>query len=136
MPCGGATSRKVEAKPWENEGKPPSEDNEVFVTGVVLFVAQLSASFVTFTIEQSDGKALDIVAGRKRASARVHLARIAAEVKLCRDEDIPITVHGFQPFDKCSCREDCQENILHCWNLINFQYLVLTSLCFVRRLGK
>ena len=119
MPCGGATSRKVEAKPWENEGKPPNEDNEVFVTGVVLFVAQLSASFVTFTIEQSDGKVLDIVAGRKRASARAHLARIAAEVKRCQDAEIPVTVHGFQPFDKCSCQEDCRSDILHCWNVNN-----------------
>ena len=133
---GGAILRQIEPRPWEIEGNPPNEDNEVFVTGLVLFVAQLSASFFTFTIEQSDGKALDIVAGHKRASARVRLSRIAAEVKRCQDEGIPVTVRGFQPFDKCSCREGCQSDILHCWNVNNLPMPCSDEPLFCQEIGQ
>ena len=85
----------------DDECRPPRDDESVFLTGLVLFVAHLSSSFATFTIERPEGS-LDVIVSRKRARARAHLASIVDEVKRCQDAVLPVTVHGYKPFDKCS----------------------------------
>lgn len=101
----------------DDDCRPPSDDESVFVTGLVLFVAHLSSSFVTFTIERPDGSSLDVIVSRKRARARAHLASIVEEVKRCQDAVLPVTVHGYKPFDKCSCQKNCQSFVVRCWNI-------------------
>ena len=101
----------------DGECRPPGDDDSVFLTGLVLFVAHLSSSFATFTIEVRPGSSLDVIVSRKRARARAHLASIMEEVKRCQDALLPVTVHGYKPFDKCSCQKDCQSCVVKCWNI-------------------
>ena len=130
---------QLEGLPMPRDGddcRPPSDDESVFVTGLVLFVAHLSSSFVTFTIESpDDGSSLDVIVSRKRARARAHLASIVEEVKRCQDAVLPVTVHGYKPFDKCSCQKDCQSCVINCWNINDLPIPEAEQPhCFVKRL--
>lgn len=120
---------------------PPDESNSAYVTGRPLFCAKLSPSFALFTIELQKDSDIDnddevintttklafidiIVSSSRKESEKqknrptgAQLLNIVEEVERCIFHNLPVTVHVYKPYEKCSCREDCQHIVMYCWNV-------------------